>query len=175
MLFVGTALSFSAFPVLAGLPAGEKPKLLLSIAGLYATTHDYMRFAQMLANGGELDGARVLAPSSVKLMTSNLLAEGVPMHFAQSFAGVGYGMNLGIVLDPARADFNGGGLSAGSFYWGGVHGTWFWVDPGNDIVVVGMVQQESAGNYMTGRPYPVPDVRGISRSITYGALVNPTR
>lgn len=163
----------SAFPVLAGLPAGEKPKLLLSIAGLYATTHDYLRFAQMLANKGELDGVRILAPSSVELMTSNLLAEGVPMQFMQSFAGVGYGMNLGVVLDPARADFNGGGLAAGSFYWGGVHGTWFWVDPTNDIVVVGMVQQESAGNPMTGRPYPVPDVRGISRSITYGALVDP--
>jgi hypothetical protein len=42
-----------------------------------------------------------------------------------------------------------------------VHGTWVWVDPVNDVVVVGMVQQESAGNPMTGRPYPVPDIRGI--------------
>jgi CubicO group peptidase (beta-lactamase class C family) len=56
------------------------------------------------------------------------------------------------VLDPARAEFNGGGLGLGSLYWGGVHGTWVWVDPVNDIVVVGMVQQESAGNPMTGRP-----------------------
>jgi CubicO group peptidase (beta-lactamase class C family) len=163
----------SPFPAVAGTPAGVRPKMLLSIAGLYSTAQDYIRFAQMLANGGQLDGVRVLSPSSVKLMTSNLRAEGVPMHFDQPFAGVGYGMNLGIVLDPARADFNGGALGAGSFYWGGVHGTWFWVDPVNDIVVVGMVQQESAGNPVTGRPYPVADIRGISRSITYGALVDP--
>jgi len=163
----------SAFPALAGTPPGVTPKLLLSIAGLYSTTQDYMRFAQMLANGGELDGVRILTPSSVKLMSSNLLAEGVSMHFLKPLYGVGYGMNVGIVLDPARAEFNGGELGKGSFYWGGVHGTWFWVDPANDIVVVGMIQQEDGGNEMTGRPYPMPDVRAISRSITYGALVDP--
>jgi CubicO group peptidase (beta-lactamase class C family) len=163
----------SAFPAVAGTPAGVKPKILLSIAGLYSTIQDYLRFAQMLANGGELDGARVLSPSSVRLMTSNLLPDGVAMHFLQSFTGIGYGMNVGIVLDPARAEFNGGAVGAGTFYWGGVHGTWFWVDPSNGIVVVGMVQQVDAGNHMTGRPYPVPDIRAISRSIIYGALVDP--
>jgi CubicO group peptidase (beta-lactamase class C family) len=163
----------SPFPTLVGTPAGVTPKMLLSIAGLYSTAQDYMRFAQMLANGGNLDGERILSPTSVKLMTSNLLAEGVRVRFLQPFEGIGYGMNLGIVLNPEHADFNGGALGAGSFYWGGVHGTWFWVDPVYDIVVVGMVQQESAGNQMTGRPYPVPDIRAISRSITYGALVDP--
>ena len=162
----------SPFPVLAGTPAGEKPKYLLSIAGLYSTAQDYLRFAQMLANGGTLDGARILAPTSVTLMTSNLLPDGVPLRFLQPFTGVGYGMGVGIVLDPARADFNGGALGAGSYYWGGVHGTWFWVDPVYDVIVIGMVQQVDAGNAMTGRPYPVPDIRGISRSITYGALID---
>jgi len=56
---------------------------------------------------------------------------------------------------------------------GGVHGTWFWVDPTYDIVVVGMLQQQDGGNPMTGRPYPVPDVCGTSRSIIYGASVDP--
>ena len=60
----------SAFPTLAGNAAGEKPKYLLSIAGLYSTAQDYLRFAQMLANGGALDSVRVLAPTSIKLMTS---------------------------------------------------------------------------------------------------------
>jgi CubicO group peptidase (beta-lactamase class C family) len=165
----------SPFPAVAGTPAGVTPKYLLAIAGLYSTAQDYLRFAQMLANQGELDGVRVLSPSSVRLMTSNLLADGVPMHFLQSFDGVGYGMNVGIVLDPAKASFNGGAVGKGTFYWGGVHGTWFWVDPVNDIVVVGMIQQVDGGNPMTGRPYPVPDVRAISRSITYGALVDPAR
>lgn len=163
----------SPFPVLAGTPAGERPKYLLSIAGLYSTAQDYLRFAQMLANSGTLDGATVLAPSSVRLMTSNLLPDGVPTRFLQPFAGVGYGMGVGIVLDPAHADFNGGPIGAGSYYWGGVHGTWFWVDPTNDVIVIGMVQQVDAGNPLTGRPYPVPDIRGITRSIVYGALINP--
>jgi CubicO group peptidase (beta-lactamase class C family) len=162
----------SPFPVLAGTPAGEKPKYLLSIAGLYSTAQDYLRFAQMLADGGVLDGARILAPTSVRLMTTNLLPQGVPLRFNQPFVGVGYGMGVGIVLDPAHADFNSGAIGAGTYYWGGVHGTWFWVDPVYDVVVVGMVQQVDAGNPPTGRPYPVPDIRGISRSITYGALVD---
>jgi len=165
----------SPFPVLAGVPAGEKPRYLLSIAGLYSTAQDYVRFAQMLANGGMLDDVRILAPTSVRLMTSNLLPEGVPMRFDQPFAGVGYGMGVGIVLDPAHADFNGGAIGAGSYYWGGVHGTWFWVDPSYDVIVVGMIQQVDAGNPGTGRPYPVPDIRAISRSITYAALVDPAR
>jgi CubicO group peptidase (beta-lactamase class C family) len=106
-------------------------------------------------------------------MTTNLLPPGVPVHFTQPFACVGYGMNVGIVIEPSHAGFNGGAIGAGTFFWGGVHGTWFWVDPTYDIVVVGMLQQQDAGNAMTGRLYPVPDVRGIARSITYGALVDP--
>jgi CubicO group peptidase (beta-lactamase class C family) len=112
----------------------------------------HIRFGQMPANGGVLDGARILSPTSVGLMTSNLLPAGVPMRFLQPFVGVGYGMNLGIVLVPAHANFNGGAIGVGSFYWGGVHGTWFWVDPTYKIVVVGMIQQENGGNAMTGRP-----------------------
>jgi CubicO group peptidase (beta-lactamase class C family) len=163
----------SAFPTVAGTPPGVTPKYLLSIAGLYSTAHDYLQFAQMLADGGILDGIRVLSPSSVTLMRSNLLAEGVPMHFLFPFTGIGYGINVGVVLDPSRASFNGGPVGAGTFYWGGVHGTWFWVDPVNDVVVVGMFQQQDGGNPMTGRPYPVPDPRAITRSIVYSALVNP--
>jgi CubicO group peptidase (beta-lactamase class C family) len=164
----------SVFPAVAGTPPGVKPKFLLSIAGLYSTAYDYMRFAQMLANRGSLDGVRLLSPSSVKLMTSNLLPAGVPMHFTQPFAGIGYGMNVGIVLDPSHADFNGGAVGVGTFYWGGVHGTWFTVDPVNDLVIVGMFQQQDGGNPMTGRPYPVADVRAITRSIAYGALTGPS-
>jgi CubicO group peptidase (beta-lactamase class C family) len=165
----------SPFPVLAGVPAGQQPTYLLSIAGLYSTPQDYVRFAQMLANGGMLDDVRILAPPSVTLMTSNLLPAGVPMRFNRPFTGIGYGMGMGIVLDPAHADFNGGSIGAGAYYWGGVHGTWFWVDPTYDVVVVGMIQQQDGGNPMTGRPYPVADIAGIARSVIYGALVNPER
>jgi CubicO group peptidase (beta-lactamase class C family) len=77
----------SPFPVLAGVAAGEKPRYLLSIAGLYSTAQDYLRFAQMLATGGILGAARILAPTSVALMTSNLLPDGVPMRFDQPLGG----------------------------------------------------------------------------------------
>jgi len=163
----------SPFPAVAGTPAGVTPKFLLSIAGLYSTTADYLRFAQMLCNGGLLEDVCLLSPSSVKLMTTNQLADGVPVHFLEPFDAVGYGLNVAIVLDPAKASFNGGGFGKGTFFWGGVHGTWFWVDPVNDMVVVGMVQQVDAGNPPTGRPYPVPDIRGMCRSLVYGALTNP--
>ena len=56
-----------------------------------------------------------------------------------------------------------------------MHGTWFWVDAAHDLVVVGMIQQEDGGNGMTGRPYPVPVIRAIPRSITDGALIDPGR
>jgi hypothetical protein len=72
----------------------------------------------VLANRGVLDGVRILSPNSVRLMTSNLLPAGVPLHFLQPFDGIGYGMNVGIVLDPAHASFNGGANGAGTFYWG---------------------------------------------------------
>src|ERR1700678_1698725 len=99
---------------MAGTPPGVKPKFLLSIAGLYSTAQDYMRFAQMLANRGTLDGVRMLSPSSVKLMTSNLLPAGVPLRFTQPFVGIGYGMNVGVVLDPSHGNFNGGANGAGT-------------------------------------------------------------
>lgn len=70
-----------------------------------------------------------------------------------------------VIVRSHHCVYNGGGLGTGSFYWGGVHGTWFWVDPVNDLVVVGTVQQDNAGNAPTGRPYPVADIRGISRSV----------
>jgi CubicO group peptidase (beta-lactamase class C family) len=87
----------SPFPAVAGTPPGVKPKLLLSIAGLYSTAQDYMRFAQMLANRGTLDGVRMLSPSSVKLteacVPQNAIdftgaedADAVPLH-----EGRGYG------------------------------------------------------------------------------------
>jgi CubicO group peptidase (beta-lactamase class C family) len=169
------AVDQSPFPTLAGIAAGVTPRYLLSIAGLYSTAQDFLRFAQMLANGGVLDDARILAPTSVRLMTGNLLPAGVPVRFLQALTGIGYGMGVGIVLDPAHADYNGGPIGAGSYFWGGIHGTWFWVDPAYDIVVVGMMQQENAGNQTTGRPYPMPDIRAISRSLIYGALVDPSR
>jgi CubicO group peptidase (beta-lactamase class C family) len=111
--------------------------------GLVSTAEDYYRFAQMLANGGELDGKRILAPSTVKLMTSNHLPEGlltgefgIGQHIMRP--GFGYGFNCAVIFDPPEANLPDG---KGTFFWDGAAGTWFWVDPTNDIVFVAMIQR----------------------------------
>lgn len=114
--------------------------------GLVSTIEDYYRFAQMLANGGQLGGTRILAPSTVKLMTSNHLpAElltgkfGIGQHIMRP--GFGYGYNCAVVYDPPEANLSDG---KGTFFWDGAAGTWFWVDPTNDIVFVGMIQRRTS-------------------------------
>jgi CubicO group peptidase (beta-lactamase class C family) len=114
--------------------------------GLVATIEDYYRFAQMLMNQGQLGGTRVLAPSSVKLMTSNHLPAnlltgefGIGMHIMRP--GFGYGYNCAVVFDPAEANMSDG---KGTFFWDGAAGTWFWVDPTNDLIFVGMIQRRTS-------------------------------
>lgn len=158
-----------------GRGAGEKPKFLSGAGGLYSTTTDYMRFAQMLANRGELNGKRILAPSTVRLMMSNLLPEGVRLSGARPLQYIGYGADLGIVLDSGRATYNSGGIGMGTVYWTGAHGTWFWIDPVNDIVVVGMAQLQGAGAAHAGYQHRGTDLRALSRSLIYQALVDEGR
>jgi CubicO group peptidase (beta-lactamase class C family) len=153
--------------------ADQTPRFLSGGGGLYSTLADYLRFAQMLGNRGELDGVQILAGTSVGLMASNLLPVGVPVEFRQRWAGQGYGVDVGVILDPGRATFTGGPIGTGTFHWSGAHGTWFWVDPTYDIVVVGMVQQEFAGIVHMGIPHPAPDLRALSRSLIYQALTDP--
>ena len=155
--------------------AGEMPRYFSGAGGLYSTMIDYARFVQMLANRGELDGVRVFAPSTVDLMMSDMLPPGVRLTFLQPIEGVGYGANLGIVLDPARASFNSGGMGKGTVFWTGAHGTWFWIDPLNDMAVIGMVQQEGAAAAHMGMPVQAPDLRAQARSLIYAALVDPMR
>ena len=105
-------------------------------AGLFSTTMDYARFCQMLLNGGELDGARLLSPASVDLMSSNALSEELAR--AGFGRGRGFGLNFEVLTDPAAA---GSLAGKGSYRWGGAAGTWFWIDPANELFVVGMVQR----------------------------------
>lgn len=155
--------------------AGEKPRFLSGAGGLYSTMADYDRFVRMLANRGALDGVRIFSPSTVELMMSDMLPEGVKLTFLQKIDGVGYGADLGIVLDPAGASFNSGGIGRGSTFWTGAHGTWFWIDPANDLHVIGMVQQETAAAAHMGMPSKAPDLRALSRSLIYAALTDPDR
>ena len=99
-------------------------------AGLVSTTMDYMRFCQMLLNGGELDGVRILAPRTVDLMSMNQLPDGV-----KGPEGYDFGIDFAVVKDGDN------GNSIGAYYWGGMAGTWFWIDPVEDLIFVGMRQQ----------------------------------
>lgn len=108
-------------------------------AGLYSTTMDYARFAQMLLNGGELEGERILSPASVLLMSSNHLADEILSKRAGGFGnGRGFGLDVEVHDDPVAL----GGLEGrGTYRWGGAAGTWFWIDPANEVIFVGMVQR----------------------------------
>jgi CubicO group peptidase (beta-lactamase class C family) len=146
-----------------------QPPLPSGGGGLVSTADDYYRFAQMLGNGGQLDGKRVLAPATVKLMTSNHLPAnlltgefGIGMHIMRP--GFGYGFNCAVVFDPPEANLSDG---KGTFFWDGAAGTWFWVDPTNDIVFVGMIQRMSS-----------PDNHALlyrTHAAVYSALVDPSK
>jgi CubicO group peptidase (beta-lactamase class C family) len=134
-------------------------------AGLYSTTMDYARFAQMLLNGGELDGARILSPATVNLIASNHEPKDVLAKGAGGFTeDRSYGLNVEVLHNPAAA---GSLAGKGTFAWGGAAGTWFWVDPANDVIFVGMVQRFD---------YWEPDhPNNVSRTLTYQALTRPER
>ena len=99
--------------------------------GLVMTADNYLRFCLMLVNGGTLDGARILSPATVELMTTNLLAD------ADSANGDGFGLGFAIAPDGAAR----GALTPGSYHWGGAAGTFFWIDPQLELVAVFMPQR----------------------------------
>ncbi len=144
-----------------------KPKFLSGSGGLVSTAEDYYRFAQAMLNGGELDGARILRADTVKVMRTNVLRPGVKVDlYGPSQEGIGFGMDFAIVMDPKAASTAQG---QNSFYWGGAFGTWFWIDPANDMVFVGMIQNQN-GSTPTGG---TPPTRAISYRTAYAALANP--
>ena len=140
------------------------PVFLSGGGGLLSTASDYFRFAQALLDGGALDGARVLKPDTVKLMRRNLLAAGVALDlYGPAQPGVGFGLDFAVIQDPAAARAPQG---RETFYWGGAFGTWFWIDPTNDIVFVGMIQNLNGSVPGAG----TPNVREITPRRLYAAL-----
>lgn len=110
--------------------------------GLVATMDDYGRFAQMLLNGGTLDGVRLLKEETVTLMRTNILPEDIYLstlgqNQGDKREGLGFGLGLGVVTDPAAGDMP---YPEGVYFWGGAASTWFWNDPVNDFYFIGMVQ-----------------------------------
>ena len=103
-------------------------------AGLASTAQDYLRFAQMLLNGGELEGTRILGAKTIELMTADQL-QGIP----NGFVGRGWGFGLGFAV-RLQAGLDGQQGSVGEYYWWGVAGTSFWIDPVEELIGVFMVQ-----------------------------------
>ena len=142
-----------------GLPSGG--------GGLYGTAADYFRFAQMLLNGGEFNGKRLLKQTTVDMMRTNVLSEqalnsksGVGQ--AQFSPAQGFGYDFAVVLDPAAAKRQ---VGRNSYWWWGIAGTWFWIDPTNDVIFVGIIQRRGG----------VPGAAShedVSRGVIYEALVS---
>ena len=150
-------------------PYAEQPGMPSGGGGMVSTAEDYYRFAQMLGNRGELDGKRILAPGTVHLMGSNhvpdeLLTGQYGIGLQNLRPGFGYGYNCAVVYDPDAANLPDG---KGTFFWDGAAGTWFWVDPTNDIVFVGMIQRFLG-------PHS-PNLEYESRATVYQALVDPAK
>ena len=142
------------------------PALLMGGGGLVSTSADYLRFCQMLLNGGELDGVRILGRKTVELMASNHLSGGVALsEVAQGygevgFAGMGFGLTVAVSQGPVATGVVG---SAGSYLWGGMASTAFWIDPVEDLTVIFMTQLVPSGTF---------NFRSQLQTLVYGALAD---
>jgi CubicO group peptidase (beta-lactamase class C family) len=141
----------------------KNPALFSGGGGLVSTAADYFRFCQMLLNGGALGGVRILSPLTVELMRTNAIGDKA---VGLGGAGVKFGLDFAIYTDPVAA---GGYYGEGTYWWGGAAGTWFWIDPVRDLIVIGMIQHlgASSGAGAAG----MPDLRALSHSIAYSAIV----
>ncbi len=146
-------------------PNRSKPTFFSGGGGLTSTLADYHRFTQMLANGGALEGNRVIGRKTLEYAASNHLPNGVDLAamgqavFSETtYEGIGFGLGFSVMLRPADAQVIG---SPGEFAWGGAASTLFWVDPVEDLTVVGMTQ------LMPSSAYPI---RQELKALVYGAL-----
>ena len=124
-------------------------------AGLLSTASDYARFLQMLLNGGELDGTRLLSPTTVALMTSDHVGT-----LYDPRGGLGFGLGFEVVEHVGRA---GRPAAAGEYSWAGAYFTEFWVDPAHEVVAVFMSQLLPSGG---------SQVRNRFRALVYQAIVD---
>ena len=133
--------------------------------GLVSTTDDYLRFCQMLLNGGTLNGARLLSPGTLRFMTLNhlpanrTLAEMGDTLFSEArMDGSGFGLGFSVVIDRVRALAP---TSEGSFSWGGMASTYFWIDPAEELIGIFMTQLMPSGCY---------PIRPQLQTLVYAAL-----
>ncbi len=143
----------------------DKQKWFSGGGGLLSTAPDYARFCQMLLNGGELNGVRLLSPKTIAVMTSDQLPPGVSRSGYEEMAPtleMGQSFGLGFAVRTA-AGYNPSPGSVGDYFWAGIYGTYFWIDPQEKMFAVLMVQMP----FPQSGPY-----RRSFRQLVYGALVH---
>src|SRR5206468_12462690 len=129
--------------------------------GMVGTTMDYARFCQMLLNGGALDGKRIVSPKTVAYMTADHQDASIaPGALYLPGPGFGFGLGFAVRKDAGVASVPG---SVGEYNWGGAGGTYFWVDPKEDMVVLLMMQSPKQRTYY----------RPLLKNMIYGAIVKP--
>jgi CubicO group peptidase (beta-lactamase class C family) len=137
----------------------RRRNLLSGGGGLVSTAGDYLRFCQMLLNGGELGGARLLKPETVRMMTTNSLPPEIRfVHLIGPKQGSSWGLGFSI---RTSADASAVPGSVGSYTWNGLWGTYFWVDPAEHMIVVQMIQVPAS---------KVSPSFAAIRNLSYGAL-----
>jgi len=136
-------------------------RLELGGGGLMSTTRDYARFLQMLLNRGELDGVRLLSPATVDFMTADHLGN-IPIHGALLPPGHGFGLGFAVRRSAGEAAVPG---SVGLYYWGGIAGTTFFVDPAQDLFAMLMIQAPNQRDHY----------RELFRNLVYATLTETHR
>jgi CubicO group peptidase (beta-lactamase class C family) len=142
------------------------PSFLSGVAGLVSTAGDYLRFTRMLANGGALDGVRILGPRTVRFMTVNHLPGGQDLSAMAdtggetSRKGQGFGLGFGVLLEPTVAQTIG---TPGEFFWGGAASTTFFISPADELIVIFLTQLRPSASY---------PIRRELRAAVYSALID---
>jgi len=110
--------------------------------GLMSTAEDYLQFAQMMLNEGQLNGRRFLGPRTMQLMVSNHTGDMVNGQFGRPAHGMGFGLSMQVVQDPVAANLR---VSKGAYGWAGGTGVSFWVEPAEQMVTIYFIQGGSGG------------------------------
>ncbi|HJW41245.1 MAG TPA: serine hydrolase, partial [Rhizomicrobium sp.] len=158
-------------PTIPGIQDFTKPPSMESGGGgSVSTIDDYALFCQMMLNKGELNGVRILAPETVAMMETNQVEPGVESsdpiaNRSIANSAVGFGLDFAVTLDAKKFGSRQGN---GSIWWGGAAGTWFWIDPKNDLFFLGMIQKFGAG--AAGNEQLAPE----SQNLLYDALIPST-
>ena len=136
----------------------EPTRFFRGVSGLNSTAADYFRFAQMIANGSELDGVRLLGRMTVDNMITNHIGSDQPVYVREP--GYGFGLGFGVLTNPAEAT---DALSVGSYTWGGAYGTLYWADPVEDLIGILLIQV---------RPYRHFNIRPLYSNVVTQAVVD---